>query len=131
MVCTLQNVETTVCFCSWLNTGAGTFSCRAPESQEALPRCCTVWVAQKELTPAKHHCDHKDKPRMLGNVERLTALALPEFLSMVLHLADLSLVHPALLLLLCACVLSHPFTAFTFLISSFSDDCLQSQSQPH
>ena len=50
---------------------------------------------------------------MLGNVERLTVLVLPKFLSMALHLADLLLVHPALQLLLRACApaLSLPFTA--------------------
>lgn len=36
-----------------------------------------AWVAQKELTPAKHHCDDKAKPQMLGNVEGLTVLVLP------------------------------------------------------
>lgn len=91
-----------------------------------------MWVAKKELTPAEHHCDRKAKPQVLGNVGRLTVLVFPKFLSMALHLADLLLVHPALQLLLRACapVPSLLFTA-TFLISSFSDICLQSQSQPH
>lgn len=65
-------------------------------------------------------------------IEHLTVLVLPKFLSMVLLLADLLLVHTTLQLLLRACApaLSPPFMAI-FKMSSFSDICLQNQSQPH